>query len=79
MKKIESFMKWLKLRNVLKRFVFFLCSTLLLEIIFALSIFDSYEKEGIINIFLYSLILSSCFSIASGVFKDKVNRIIKME
>ena len=76
MKKIKEFIKWLKIGNILKRFSLFFISILFLEGIFAFSIFDNYEKEGIINIFIYSIILSSCLSIISGIFKEKINRVI---
>lgn len=72
MEKLKSFIKWLDIKNTLKRFLLFLIITLFLESVFALVIFDSYEKESIINIFLYSSIVASLFSIITGIFKGKL-------
>ena len=76
MNKLKGFIKWLDLRSVLKRFVFFLIVTLFLESVFAFVIFDSFEKESIINIFLYSSILASILSMITGLFKGKVVTLI---
>lgn len=64
------------MKNMLKKFLFWLTIILFLEFSFAFLMFDSFLKTSIINIFLYSLIISSFLSIISGIFKEKVSRII---
>lgn len=76
MKKIRGFIDWLNIKKVLKRFIFFLVVTLFLECVFAFIIFDNYEKESIINIFLYSCIISSIVSIITGLLKGKLEYFI---
>ena len=43
---------------------------------FAIFVFDTYYKESVINITLFSLISASVFSLLSGFFKGKGNRIV---
>ena len=62
--------------DVLKRFLLFLIPVLFLEFIFSMFIFDTFYKESIINIILYSFMVSSILSILSGFFKDKGNRVV---
>ena len=62
--------------NILKRFLLFLIPVLFLEFIFSMFIFDTFYKESIINIILYSFMVSSILSILSGFFKDKGNRVV---
>ena len=76
MNKISMFFKQLNLKNNLKRFNFFLIIILFMEIVFAFTIFDNYLKESIVNIFLFSVMLASFFSIITGIFNDKVNIIL---
>ena len=63
-------------KNILKRFVFFLGIVLVLELLFAFFIFDDHDIESFINIILFSSMVSSFLSIISGIFNDKINRII---
>ncbi len=63
-------------RLIIKRFLLFLIPILFLEFIFAMFTFDTFYKEIVINIILYSLIVSSILSILSGFFKDKGNRVV---
>ena len=62
--------------DILKRFLLFLIPVLFLEFIFSMFIFDTFYKESIINIILYSFMVSSILSILSGFFKDKGNRVV---
>ncbi len=72
-----SFKSLLKIINSTKNnFIFYLVITLFLEAMFALLMFSDYQREGIINTILYSIMLSSILSIISFSFKDKCNRII---
>ena len=59
-----------------KRFLLFLIPVLFLEFIFAMFVFDTFYKESVINIILYSVMVSSILSLLSGFFKGKGNRII---
>ena len=63
-------------RLIIKRFLLFLIPILFLEFIFAMFTFDTFYKESVINIILYSLIVSSILSMLSGFFKDKGNRVV---
>ena len=62
--------------TIIKRFLLFLIPVLFLEFMFAMFNFDTFYKESVINIFLYSLMVSSILSIISGFFKDKGNRVV---
>lgn len=62
--------------DILKRFLLFLIPVLFLEFIFSMFIFDTFYKESIINIILYSFMVSSILSLLSGFFKDKGNRVV---
>ncbi len=62
--------------DVFKRFLLFLIPVLFLEFIFSMFIFDTFYKESIINIILYSFMVSSMLSLLSGFFKDKSNRVV---
>ncbi len=64
------------MKNILKRFGLFLIVLLFLEIAFSLIVFSSFNFEKLINITLYSVIISGLLSIISGMFKDKTNTII---
>ncbi len=61
---------------VIKRFLLFLIPVLFLEFIFAMFIFDTFYKESVINIALYSVMVASILSLLSGFFKDKGNRVV---
>lgn len=76
MNKISSFFKKMNLSSNLRRFFFFLVVILFMEMVFALTIFDNYLKESIINIFLFSIILASFLSIITGIFNDKINKVL---
>jgi phosphoglycerol transferase MdoB-like AlkP superfamily enzyme len=65
-----------KLNKAFKRFFLFFIVSLFLEFMFALFVFDTYYKESVINITLFSLISASVFSLLSGFFKGKGNRIV---
>ena len=58
-----------------KRFLFFLIVINFLEILFSIFIF-SFKFENFINMFFYSIIISSVLSIITGIFNDKANNII---
>ena len=62
--------------QIIKRYLLFLISVLFLEFIFAMFTFDTFYKESVINIILYSVMVSSILSILSGFFKDKGNRVV---
>ena len=59
-----------------KRFLFFLIVINFLEILFSIFIF-SFKFENFINMFFYSIIISSVLSIITGIFNDKANNLIK--
>ena len=58
-----------------KRFIFFLLVINFLEVLFSIFIFE-FKIENYLNMFLYSIIISSFLSIITGIFKDKVNTVI---
>lgn len=62
----------------LKRFILYLISFLFLETFFAIFTPSTIDFESIINIFLFSIIISSILSIITGLFKNKVNNIITL-
>ena len=59
--------------NVLKNFIIWFLITLYLETIYRFSMELSFSIEVIINVTLYSLIVSSFLSIISRIFEDRVN------
>ena len=59
----------------LKRFVFYLLVISVLEILFSVFIFN-FKFSNFLNMFLYTIIISSVLSIISGIFSEKVNHII---
>ena len=61
---------------IIKRFLLFLLPVLFLEFMFAMFTFDTFYKESVINIILYSFMVSSILSILSGFFKSKGNRVV---
>ena len=64
------------MKDIFKRFSLFLIVLLFSEIIFSFIVFNGINIEKLINITLYSVILSSFLSIISGIFKNKTNTII---
>ena len=66
------------MKNIIKRFCLFLIILLFLEIVFSVIIFNKFNLDKFINIFLYSLILSSLLSIITGIFNNKTNNIITL-
>ena len=61
----------------LKRFSFFLIIINFLEITFSLFVFNTLSSDYL-NVFLYSIILSSFLSIITGIFEDKTNSVITL-
>ena len=74
--KLKSFFKKMEYSKTIKRYLLFFMPILFLEFMFSIFIFDTYYKESVINIFLYSMMVSSFFSLLSGFFKNKGNKII---
>ena len=64
------------MKDILKRFSLFLLVLLFLEISFSFIVFGSIDIEKIVNVLLYSIIISSFLSIITGIFKDKANNVI---
>ena len=64
------------MKNVFKRFLLFLISILFLETVFSYVIFSGINGDNIINISLYSVIISAFLSMITGIFKDKTNTVI---
>lgn len=65
-----------KTKNVLcvfKNFAFWFLIILYLELVYRLSMELSFSIESIINVLLYSITISSFFSIVSRIFKDRAN------
>ena len=63
-------------RRIFRTFFSWLFVFLFLEFIFMFFMYDTYQKDSIINIFYYSVINASVFSIIGQIFKGKINRII---
>lgn len=76
MKRIKEFVDNLELKRVFKKFFVWLFILLFLEGIFAFTMYDTYNRESIINVLFYIIISSAFFSIITGIFNSKVNRII---
>ena len=64
------------MKNVFKRFLLFLISILFLETVFSYVIFSGINGDNIINISLYTVIISAFLSMITGIFKDKTNTVI---
>ena len=64
------------MKNIIKRFCLFLISILFLEIVFSFVIFNSFPLDKVINVLLYTIIISGLFSIISGIFNKKTNNVI---
>ena len=64
------------IKHIFIKFIFFLLVTLFLETVFTLVVFKNIKLDNFINVFLYSLMVSSFLSIITGFFKEKANTII---
>ncbi len=64
------------MKNIFKRFFLFLISLLFLEIVFSLVLYNGFTFDKIINISLYSIIISAFLSIITGIFNNKTNNVI---
>ena len=64
------------MKNVVKRFLIYFISILFLEIIFKLFSHLEFSINSIINIFLYTIIISSILSFISSLFNEKINNIL---
>lgn len=62
--------------KVIKRFCLFLFSLLFMETIFSFVIFNGLSFDKIINVSLYTVIISAFLSIITGIFNNKVNSIV---
>ena len=59
----------------LKNFLINFSCILYLEFVFEFLLFDTYTKSTIINIFLFSFIISLLITIITGLFNKKINKI----
>jgi len=64
------------MKKILFKFLFWCLVILFLEFSFSFLIFDTFLRSSIINVFLYSIIIASFLSLITGLFKEKVDRII---
>ncbi len=64
------------MKNRVKRFSLFLISLMFLEIVFSFVIFNSFPIDKIINVLLYTIIISGFLSIITGIFNKKTNNVI---
>jgi phosphoglycerol transferase MdoB-like AlkP superfamily enzyme len=64
------------MKNVVKRFCFVLLSLLFLETVFSFVIFNGITIDKVINVFLYSVIITSLLCILTGIFNNKANNVI---
>lgn len=64
------------MKKIFYKFLFWLITILFLEFSFSFLMFDTFIKSSIINIFLYSIIISSFISAITGIFKEKVDNVI---
>lgn len=64
------------MKSIIKRFCLFLISILFLEIVFSYVIFSGINGSNIINISLYSIIISAFLCIITGIFNKKTNVIV---
>lgn len=64
------------MKDILKRFCLFFISILFLEIAFSFIVFNGFNIEKLINIGLYTIIISGFLSIITGIFKNKANNVI---
>lgn len=63
--------------NYFKNFVFWFINITYFEFIFSFFSYDTYAKSIVINIFIFSLMISAILSFITGLFKEKTNNIIK--
>ena len=64
------------LKENIKKILIYFISILFLEIIFKIIVHNEISINNIINISLYSMIISSILSIISNIFNNKINNII---
>ena len=64
------------MKNIIYKFLLWLLIILFLEISFILIVYKSFLLEGIINILFHSIIISSFLSILTGLFNEKINKIV---
>lgn len=64
------------MKTTLKRFITFYLITIFFEITYSFLMYDSFTKINIINKFLFIIIFSTVLTIITGIFKDKINKII---
>ena len=66
------------IKENVKKFLIYLISIMFLEFIFKLIVHNEISIYNIINILLYSIIISSFLSIISNIFNKKINSIITL-
>ena len=59
-----------------KRYLFIWLSLVFLDLVFNLFAYDTYLREAIFNMLLFSLITASFISLITSLFSEKVNKII---
>ena len=64
------------MKDVIKRFSLFFLSLMFLETAFSFIVFGSINIAKMINVGLYTIIISGFLSMITGIFKDKTNTII---
>ena len=64
------------MKSIIYKFLLWLIIILFLEFSFILIIYKSFLFEEIFNIFFHSIIISSFFSIITGLFNKKINKFI---
>lgn len=74
--KLNEIIVKLDLKRVFKLYFLWFIVLLFLEFIFLFLMYDTYKKDSIINILYFITILSSVFSIISGMFTSKINKVI---
>lgn len=65
-----------KITEIVKKFGLWLLTILFLEFSFIIIMRNRIELDSVLNILLYSILLSSFLSIVTNIFKRKINRII---
>ena len=70
---MEEGKKSKRILNIFKSLAFWILIILYLELVYRLSMELGFSIEIVINILLYSLMLSAIFSMVSRIFEDKAN------
>ena len=65
-----------KVIDILKKYGLWFFSILFLEFVFVLIMKSKVELDSIVNILLYTMIVSSLLSIVTNIFKRKINTVI---